>query len=650
MILTDTDPDPWNDAGTGTLSVRQYMLQNWRADVVATARDDGLPHEYIRYSPYGIPTSYPAMDANRDMQTNSTDETDWLTVFSGGSANIVIGIDTNKDGLVPDTGDFDFMADEAADTAKRGGYGKVGTATGTAAPLRFAYIGGGMSMMGQGPAEGDKVQDASASLVTKVDEEEGEQLPPSSNNNQAPPVNWEVEYWLNFVWDGWNLMDEIEYGQSHARGYAWGLDLSGSLQGAGSVGGLLWETIKGDAERHVCTDGNGNVTGAFDDDGYVTASIVYGPFGETLTSEGDNLSQQMVRFSSKYSDEETGLVYYGYRYYSPGTGRWISIDPSGTMGGDNLLALRGNSPTSSIDFLGLWVRDTWSGERGVYSGTATAECGDTLAELARLITGTPSDAGRLNFGAAGVKRTSDVVAAGTIVDVSPLLSILENRLRTNVANATSSLTVTFSTGSAQVALNPGMIDKAVNPSSRSPMNRLEFIEYFFRGGLHTDGNAKWADCNLGTRAVMVKGLADTVGDDVFDAVFKSFTSAWTYVDKSNAAPSSALLGDSLYLKNSDRYAEWYAIANPAAGPGEWQGEYVIKLRNDVLWGHGIPTPGSRSTYADLSEKLRNATNTLRPAGEPEVTSIHGYTSEHGVRFFNVPKVGMEVFDYRKRNK
>jgi RHS repeat-associated protein len=34
-----------------------------------------------------------------------------------------------------------------------------------------------------------------------------------------------------------------------------------------------------------------------------------------------------VRWSTKFRDEESGLVYYGYRYYSPATGRWASRDP-----------------------------------------------------------------------------------------------------------------------------------------------------------------------------------------------------------------------------------------------------------------------------------------------------------------------------------
>ena len=35
--------------------------------------------------------------------------------------------------------------------------------------------------------------------------------------------------------------------------------------------------------------------------------------------------------STKYTDQETGLVYYGYRYYSPGLGRWLSRDPLGDL-------------------------------------------------------------------------------------------------------------------------------------------------------------------------------------------------------------------------------------------------------------------------------------------------------------------------------
>ncbi len=140
VILTDTHSGSWTAAASGSLATRRYFLQNWRNDVVATTTDAGDPYEYVRYNAYGVPTTFPAADANRDMTTNSTDETDWLTVFSGGSAAVVIGADINKDDLYPDTADFDFMTAESALTTKRGGFNKVGT--GNPGPsLRFAYAG-----------------------------------------------------------------------------------------------------------------------------------------------------------------------------------------------------------------------------------------------------------------------------------------------------------------------------------------------------------------------------------------------------------------------------------------------------------------------------------------------------------------------------
>jgi RHS repeat-associated protein len=61
------------------------------------------------------------------------------------------------------------------------------------------------------------------------------------------------------------------------------------------------------------------------------------------------------RFSTKYQDDETGLLYYGYRFYNPTDGRWPSRDPMGERGGVNLYMLLDNAPLSQIDLLGLLV-------------------------------------------------------------------------------------------------------------------------------------------------------------------------------------------------------------------------------------------------------------------------------------------------------
>jgi RHS repeat-associated protein len=58
------------------------------------------------------------------------------------------------------------------------------------------------------------------------------------------------------------------------------------------------------------------------------------------------------RWSTKYTDEETGLVYYGYRLYDPYIGRWINRDPIGEEGGLNLYAANYNNSISRVDVLG----------------------------------------------------------------------------------------------------------------------------------------------------------------------------------------------------------------------------------------------------------------------------------------------------------
>lgn len=46
------------------------------------------------------------------------------------------------------------------------------------------------------------------------------------------------------------------------------------------------------------------------------------------------------------------VVYYGYRYYDPATGRWPSRDPIEERGGTNLYAFVGNDGVRKLDFLG----------------------------------------------------------------------------------------------------------------------------------------------------------------------------------------------------------------------------------------------------------------------------------------------------------
>jgi RHS repeat-associated protein len=62
------------------------------------------------------------------------------------------------------------------------------------------------------------------------------------------------------------------------------------------------------------------------------ATTTEAPFGEVLRATGPMATTCPFRFSTKYTDDETDLLYYGYRYYNPSTGRWPSRDPINELG------------------------------------------------------------------------------------------------------------------------------------------------------------------------------------------------------------------------------------------------------------------------------------------------------------------------------
>lgn len=63
--------------------------------------------------------------------------------------------------------------------------------------------------------------------------------------------------------------------------------------------------------------------------GEVRQHIAYTPFGEVFAEEHTYSDTQPYLFNAKELDEETGLYYYGARYYDPQTSLWLSTDPNG---------------------------------------------------------------------------------------------------------------------------------------------------------------------------------------------------------------------------------------------------------------------------------------------------------------------------------
>ena len=140
-------------------------------------------------------------------------------------------------------------------------------------------------------------------------------------------IKWNGSAWVEsdhrkFLYDGFNLVGEFDDNSSIApiRNYTWGL-----------VG---IEDHAGGQTYLPTYDGNGNVVALVDaSDGSNAAEYEYGPYGEPLRATGPYADQNPFRFSTKYLDTETGLYYYGFRYYTPELGRSLNRDPLGEAGG-----------------------------------------------------------------------------------------------------------------------------------------------------------------------------------------------------------------------------------------------------------------------------------------------------------------------------
>ena len=96
------------------------------------------------------------------------------------------------------------------------------------------------------------------------------------------------------------------------------------------------------------------------EDGALHWRASYRTWGNTLKVQTTGQVRQNLRFQGQYFDEETGLHYNRFRCYDPGIGRFVSQDPIGLLGGENLYEYAPN-PTKWIDPLGLsrFKRTTW---------------------------------------------------------------------------------------------------------------------------------------------------------------------------------------------------------------------------------------------------------------------------------------------------
>jgi RHS repeat-associated protein len=106
-------------------------------------------------------------------------------------------------------------------------------------------------------------------------------------------------------------------------------------------------------------DHRGNIMTLFHvDTGAIFETYRYSAYGEEQIYNSNRerilASKNPWRFSGKRVDEETGLNYFGHRYYDSKVGRWITADPLWFEDGPNLYAYVHNSPIQYVDPNGLY--------------------------------------------------------------------------------------------------------------------------------------------------------------------------------------------------------------------------------------------------------------------------------------------------------
>jgi len=176
----------------------------------------------------------------------------------------------------------------------------------------------------------------------------------------SQPGMWDAVETRRYVWDGYNIAAEIVIDavtpSTNVTYYTWGLDLSGTLQGAGGVGGLLVVTKTSSSVTNAYfagADANGNVTAYVDNGGTAVAQYEYSAFGETTAKSGSMADDFTHRFSTKPFDVETGYSKYQQRDYIPPLARWASRDPVEEAGGVPLYGSVDNDAINKYDRLGL---------------------------------------------------------------------------------------------------------------------------------------------------------------------------------------------------------------------------------------------------------------------------------------------------------
>jgi RHS repeat-associated protein len=164
------------------------------------------------------------------------------------------------------------------------------------------------------------------------------------------PGNWSLITDHLFVYDGFLQIEKLNGAAENA------LLTTRIWSNAEGFDKLIAETHIGTTSNvtyYALGDANKNITCYLTNAGAIGGHFEFSPFGQITRASGSSPDDFDFRFSSEFFEQETGLVYYNFRYYSPELGRWASRDPVGERGGYNIFIMLDNNSNNHIDYIGL---------------------------------------------------------------------------------------------------------------------------------------------------------------------------------------------------------------------------------------------------------------------------------------------------------
>ncbi|MEW6303671.1 MAG: RHS repeat-associated core domain-containing protein [Verrucomicrobiota bacterium] len=192
---------------------------------------------------------------------------------------------------------------------------------------------------------------------------------------------WTGSAWLQtnevrYVYDGNLAIQERDDGNAPDVTYSRGRDLSGSLEDAGGIGGLLAHSQHSilnaqptASHAYYHADGSGNISTLINFQQILIARYYYDVYGNAIARGGTLVDFGRYGFSSKEYHMLSTLTYYGYRFYDANIHRWLTKDPledsgarllqrTGTKNPDfeNVYRFVHNDPVNWVDPFGLqWM-------------------------------------------------------------------------------------------------------------------------------------------------------------------------------------------------------------------------------------------------------------------------------------------------------